>query len=131
MNSMDTLVRVNSDLNKERYVSDIGPDDWTPIIPGQGGDCDSYATAKAQKLFDLGWPVLSMRLATCWIDPSEGGGYHCVLLIDLDGETYVLDNRYPLPQEYQMLYYKWHKFQVAGTESWEYAPGFFPKESAK
>ena len=123
MNAHDDLTQVNVDINREEYKSEVGEDDWTPIIPGEGGDCDSYATAKFQALMNKGWPLLSLRLATCWV---ETGGYHCVLLVDLDldGQTWVMDNRQTFPTEYQMLEYKWHKLQIAGTEKWCYAITF-------
>ena len=117
MNAHDTLTQVNSDINRMPYVAEMGDDDWTPIVPS-GGDCDSYATAKFQALADLGWPIEELRLATCWV---ETGGYHAVLLVDLSGQTWVLDNRYPLPMEFNLLNYKWHKLQIAGTEEWELA----------
>ena len=130
MNAHDTLTQVNVDLNREQYIEDIGPDDWTPIVPGQGGDCDSYATAKMQRLFDKGWPIDQLRLATCWVEPSAGGGYHCVLLVDMDDkQTWVLDNRYPLPMEYQLLDYNWHKVQVPGTQRWQFAASYDPKRN--
>lgn len=124
MNAHDVLTQVNSDINHGGSYETEVVDDWTPAVPGQGRDCDSYATAKAQALFDKGWPVSMMRLATCW---EELGGYHCVLLVDMgDGQTWVLDNRQPLPIEFQLLNYRWHKIQIAGTEFWEYAASYIP-----
>ena len=125
MNAHDVLTQVNIDANKESYKLDIGPDDWTPFVPGQGSDCDSYATKKMQMLFDLGWPVAMMRLATCWDELDE---YHCVLLVDFkdEDETYVLDNRQTFPTEYPLLDYKWHKLQVPGTQEWVYAESYKP-----
>lgn len=124
MNAHDTLTQVNSDVNHGSPYQTEVEDDWMPAVPGTGADCDSYATAKAQALFDKGWSVLDMRLATCWVEPAAGSGYHCVLLVELVGQTWVLDNRQPLPTEYQLLGYAWHKMQVAGTEKWVYAQQF-------
>ena len=126
MNAHDTLTQVNSDINTgSQYETEIGEDAWAPAVPGQGADCDSYATAKAQKLFELGWSVEWMRLATCWVEVEDGGGYHCVLLIDMgDGQTWVLDNRKPLPTQYQLLNYTWHKIQIPGTNRWVYSQQF-------
>lgn len=109
------LVRVNAEVNAETYVSERS-DDWTPIVPHQGGDCDSYATAKFQKLVELGWSVMDLRLATCW---DETGAYHAVLLVDFDGETVVLDNRQPYPTPFNLLPYSWYLVQVAGTQDWQ------------
>lgn len=118
MNSHDILTQVNVDVNQEKYITEIGLDDWTPIVPGQGGDCDSYATAKAQKLFDLGWSLEQLRLARCQV---EDGSWHAVLMVDLEGQTWVLDNRHIFPIEKQRLPYKWDSYQIAGTEEWEEA----------
>ena len=112
------LVDVNAQFNACVYAPEVG-DDWTPAVIGGGADCDSYATAKFQALVDRGWPVSALRLATCWVE--DNGGYHCVLLANLDGTTHVLDNRFPYPMHYDMLPYKWHKLQIAGTQKWELA----------
>ena len=112
---------VHFEANKEAYVTEIGPDKWTPFLPGCGSDCDSYATYKMQKLFDLGWQLLDMRLATCW---TETGEYHCVLLVELNGQSWVLDNRQTYPTRSQDLDYEWHKIQVPGTQDWVYAQAF-------
>ena len=124
MNAHDVLTQVNSDINHGSPYETEVVDDWTPAVPGQGSDCDSYATAKAQALFDRGWSVLDMRLATCWVIPGDTTSYHCVLLVDMGGQTWVLDNRQPLPIEFQLLNYAWHRFQVAGTQKWVYAQQF-------
>jgi len=122
MTSHDVLTQLNVDVNNgSPFATDIGEDDWTPAIPKCAADCDSFATAKFLKLTELGWPLSALRLATCW---TETDVYHCVLLVDMDGQTYVMDNRYPLPMEYQLLRYVWHKFQVPGTQRWEYAQEF-------
>ncbi len=119
MNSHDDLTQVNITINKRPYKAEAD-DDWTPIVPA-GGDCDSYATAKYVALVLGGWPNDLLRLATCWV---EDGSYHCVLLVDFDKKTWVLDNRQTFPTEYKLLNYEWHKVQVAGTQRWEYAQEF-------
>lgn len=120
--SLNDLKIVNTKVNLLPYKSEV-EEDWTPAV--DGGDCDSYATAKMQRLVQCGWPVASMRLATCFVEPSAAAEkrdrYHCVLLVDFDGQTYVLDNRHPHPMEYDLLPYDWHKFQVPGTQEWEWA----------
>ncbi len=100
----------------ERYNQ---PELWKEIDE-EGGDCEDFAIAKMQKLKAMGLPISQMRLATCYCFPNKGG-YHAVLLVDLAGQTYVLDNRYPLPMEYDMIPYEWDKFQIAGTLNWEKA----------
>jgi predicted transglutaminase-like cysteine proteinase len=41
--------------------------------------------------------------------------------VGMNSQTYVLDNRHPLPMEYDLLPYEWHKLQIAGTQTWEWA----------
>lgn len=113
------LVAVNSEFNLLPYKAEIA-DDWTPITTE--GDCDSYATAKFARLVSMGWPLSALRLATCYVlDVPPPDNYHAVLLADLDGQTWVLDNRYPLPMPFDMLPYKFDTLQVAGTQFWEKA----------
>lgn len=114
MNYSDLRI-VNAKVNALPYKAEIG-DDWTPIT--DAGDCDSYATEKYRRMVLAGWPKSALRLATCYV---ESGEHHAVLLADLDGQTWVLDNRYPHPMEYDLLPYRWGKLQIAGTQQWEKA----------
>lgn len=119
--TLDQLKLVNAKVNLLPYKSDAdryGQPEWWDEINGSGGDCEDFAIAKMRRLLADGWPISSLRLATCYVETGE---YHAVLLADLDGQTYVLDNRYPHPMEHDMLPYEWHKLQVAGTQTWEWA----------
>lgn len=107
---------VNTAVNALPYLKEL-QDDWRPIDQW-GGDCDSYASRKALDLFNLGMPVTDMRFATC---KDEKGGDHCVLLVEHDGATLVLDNRYPLPMAHDLVPYTWVKLQIAGTNQFEWA----------
>lgn len=123
MISVAELKLINAKINMCPYKSDperYGVPEFWNEIDGDGGDCDDYAVAKMQELKRRGVPISALRLATCWVDHGKTM-YHCVLLVDLNGQTWVLDNRYPLPMEYQMLPYTWDKFQIAGTQRWEQA----------
>jgi len=108
------LQLVNAKVNLLPYVAEVG-DDWTPITEA-GGDCDSYATAKFERLVLMGWPVSALRFAYCTVETGEA---HLVLLADLDGQTWCLDNRHPHPVEFQLLPYRWIRLQIAGTQRWE------------
>ena len=122
--SLNDLKIVNTKVNLLPYVSEVG-DDWSPITES-GGDCDSFATAKMQRLIQYGWPEKSMRLATCFVEPQAGtkpNRYHCVLLVDFNDTTYVLDNRYPYPMEYDLVPYEWHKIWSYDLNAWEWAQG--------
>lgn len=114
--NFEDIERINSEINKLPYLSEL-TDDWRPIDIF-GGDCDSYATRKYLELHKAGLPLADMRLATC---KTEKNSDHCVLLVDYDGDTYVLDNRIPQPTIYLKVPYKWVKLQIAGTKDWELA----------
>jgi predicted transglutaminase-like cysteine proteinase len=125
--SLYDLKIVNTKINLLPYESEVG-DDWTPAVTS--GDCDSYATAKMQRLVQYGWPERSLRLACCFVEPSAGekrNRYHLVLLADFDGATYVLDNRYPLPMEHDLVFhpsgYELHKLWSHDLNAWEWAVG--------
>ncbi len=116
--SYDVLATVNRRINAFPYRADPEAfDDWSPINE-TGGDCDSYAVAKYRSLIAEGWNAGPLRLATCRVETGE---YHAVLLADVDGETWVLDNRYPYPMRYADLPYEWDRLQIAGTPKWEAA----------
>lgn len=119
MSTLLLLEDVNKRINALPFKNEVG-DDWTPIVP-DGGDCDSYATAKYEALVKAGIDIKLLRLATCWVETEE---YHAVLLVDVEGQTWVLDNRYMHLMEYQLLPYKWHKLQIAGTNKFEFAASF-------
>lgn len=110
---------VNSKVNLFQYKTDAdkyGKADFWEEITSSGGDCEDAAIAKLHRLLALGWPINSMRLACCY---CENGEYHAVLLVNFDGQTWVLDNRHPYPMEFQMLPYMWDRIQIAGTREWE------------
>jgi predicted transglutaminase-like cysteine proteinase len=124
MHSLNDLRVVNTKVNLLPYKSEVG-DDWTPITEA-GDDCDSYAMAKLQRLVQYGWPEKALRLACCFVEPSAGvkrDRYHAVLLADFEGQTYVLDNRYPYPMEYDTVPYEWHKLWSYDLNAWEWAQG--------
>ena len=120
---------VNTKVNMLPYTSDADkygtPEFWEAAETD--GDCEDYALAKLQRLKHMGMPIQQMRLATCFVEPRVAAEKkdrgHGVLLVDLDGKTMVLDNRYPLPMEHYLLPYEWHKIQIAGTQDWEWAEG--------
>lgn len=126
-----TLKNCNVEFNAYTYATEL-TDDWTPINITKEDDCDSYATAKQWRLVKRdGLPESATRLACAFVEPfrkadgnwaTKGERYHLVLLVDLDGTTtYVLDNRHPLPMEYDMLPYEWHKMWSHEMNTWEYA----------
>ncbi len=133
--TLTDLKIVNSKVNMLPYKSDaerFGMPEWWSDICDDGGDCEDYSIAKYHRLRAMGMPALQMRFATCFVERSAAAEkrdrYHCVLLVDMDtvgmnSQTYVLDNRHPLPMEWDLLPYEWHKLQIAGTQTWEWAQG--------
>ena len=119
--TFDELENVNREFNAREYKADPeNHDDWTPIdlSPDGTGDCDSYATAKAERLIKMGWAKSALRVAFCYTETGEG---HLVLLCDLAGQTWVLDNRYPYPMKHSDLRYTWKEFGHIATGKWEMA----------
>jgi predicted transglutaminase-like cysteine proteinase len=83
-------------------------------VAGTVGDCEDYCLLKIHRLLAAGLPISAMSLVVC---AYEGEG-HCVLFVELDGETYVLDNNSD-----QLLFpedtpYEWIKVQTPGTPEW-------------
>ena len=120
MTGYDILAAVNRRINALPYVSDAEkygqPEFWASIT--DAGDCEDFAIAKYRALIEGGMPATALRLATCYVETGE---YHAVLLADVAGETWVLDNRHPHPMRYADLPYKWDRLQIAGTGKWEAA----------
>lgn len=130
MNLTATDLRiVNAKVNLLPYKADAEtfgtPEFWERVCDAEAGDCEDYALEKYHRLLLIGAKPEQMRFATCFVEPAAAAEkkdrYHCVLLFDLDGTTYVLDNRYPHPMEHNFLPYEWHKLQIAGTQQWEWA----------
>lgn len=119
---MSDIARINAEVNTVPYMRELS-EDWRPtsisaLDKMNGADCDSYATGKLVELHKAGMPLSDLRLMEC---NDEKGGLHCVLLVDFDDETYVLDNRYSEPKLMEQVPYKWIRVQVGGTEQWELA----------
>lgn len=85
---------VNQLWNKKRYVSDSlnfkEKDYWqTPYqFSRLGGDCEDYAIAKMLTLKELGIKN-EMRLL---LVKKENNKDHCVLALDEDDKTWIMDN---------------------------------------
>ena len=86
----------NNDLHPYRFDQDNwGRPDYyaTPYeFLKKSGDCEDYAIAKYMALRALGVPVEDMRLLGVSIK-SQRNIAHAILLVALNGETVVLDNR--------------------------------------
>ena len=123
MPTFDEIKRINAEVNKIPYMREFH-DDWRPAATDfigalDGADCDSYATLKMLELVKAEQPLDTLRLAVC---KTETGEDHCVLLVDFDGETWVLDNRRPEPVLMERAGYQWIEVQSASSPTgWEFA----------
>lgn len=108
------LEAVNLLANRVSYVEDqvnYGVEDYwaTPDeFFARGGDCEDYVIAKYAALRLLGWPAERLRMAV--VHDSSRDIMHAVLIVQLNGETYMLDNRHarPMPTaamaHYRLIY---------------------------
>lgn len=110
-NSYSLAERINSDVNASvKYKTDLGqygkPEHW--CLPSDFGDCEDYALLKRKLLLEQGWPNNKLGLCVCYTPDGQG---HCVLWIDTDKGSYILDNCYDWPVKPSQLPYKWDKIQ--------------------
>ena len=120
--SFNEICDVNEEINRLPYTSTVDPL-WEPIDDdSDGGTCSNYAVAKLRRLVALGFPIETLRLATCWVDPRKNPltDYHAVLWIDFEGGTYELSNGLPV-RPATMSNFIYDKIQIAGTDKWELA----------
>ncbi|HPF78064.1 MAG TPA: transglutaminase-like cysteine peptidase [Alphaproteobacteria bacterium] len=91
------LLKVNLWFNGFPYKQDnwiYGEEDhWaTPSeFLENGGDCEDYVIIKYLTLRRLGFPAKDMKIAMVY--DVFSGTDHALLVVDLDGENYILDNR--------------------------------------
>lgn len=96
---LDQLRAVHNFINQRPWVDDrsnYGINDYwaSPLeFLSRGGDCEDFAFAKYVSLRRLGHPVELMRLLV--LNDLNAGQPHAVLLVELDGEVWVLDNLAP------------------------------------
>lgn len=94
---LDKIVGVNNFINRFRYVNDSDnykkSDYWaTPIeFISKGGDCEDFAIAKYASLKALGFLPSQMRITI--VQDTIKQIPHAVLVIYLEGKTFVLDNQ--------------------------------------
>lgn len=97
----EAVVAVQARVNKLPYVSDLAnwgmADRWeTPAeMFARGGDCEDYALTKYFALRDLGFSERAMRIAIVW--DNDDREQHAVLFVEVDGQNWVLDNKFAVP----------------------------------
>ena len=122
LKSYSIAERINSDVNaRVMYKSDLEqfdtPEFW--VKAGQYGDCEDYALAKREALLQAGWPKDKLGLCVCYTQLGEG---HCVLWVDTDKGSFILDNNYAFPVKPSELPYKWESMLCDGV--WQQLHGF-------
>ena len=94
---------VNDWANNYPYINDIdlwGKSDYWEIpreFINRSGDCEDYAIVKYYTLKSLGWPERSLRLSI--VQDTVRDVAHAVLLVELNGKNYILDNLSSSPVE--------------------------------
>ncbi len=131
------LYKVNGEINDFPYKTDTqrwGTDEFWDFIDAYGGDCFGenekfwvvangattlMAITKMWRLVKLGWPREDLRLATCWAVPGDDTSYHCVLTVETNTGTLVLDNMTNSIRQWNLTGYQWHKRERPGQRQWE------------
>lgn len=114
------LESVNQMINEAIWPSQAkagsGFDDQWMLFPATG-NCNDYVVSKRHELMARGWPSSSLLLAEVALNTGE---HHLVLVVNVGGSTYVLDN---LKSEVVPLTssvgYRWIRIQSPQTpEMW-------------
>lgn len=113
-NSYKLAERINSDVNaRVTYKTDLAqygtPEHW--CLPYKFGDCEDYALLKRKLLLEQGWPSDKLGLCVCYMPTGDG---HCVLWVDTDKGSFILDNNYNWPVNPVDLPYKWESMLCNG-----------------
>lgn len=97
LDPLASLQAVNDHMNRARYVVDAinwGVKDYW-AAPGQFfdkfGDCEDYAIAKYMSLRALGFDSAQMRIVV--LQDLNLKVAHAVLAVEIDGQTWILDNQ--------------------------------------
>ena len=113
MNRYETAARINREVNESvSYQTDAAqygrPEHWEPA--GRLGDCEDYALLKRARLLEAGWDAGRLGLVTC----RAGGVGHCVLWVDTNDGSFILDNIHHEPRTPSLLDYEWEAMLCNG-----------------
>lgn len=114
INSYGVAERINRDVNASiTYKTDLEqygtPEYW--CLPTPFGDCEDYALLKHKLLLEHGWPSDKLGLCICYMPDGQG---HCVLWVDTDKGSFILDNCYDCPISPVDLPYTWESMLCNG-----------------
>jgi len=120
------LKAVNKYMNRAKYILDITnwgvKDYWAS--PGEFfarfGDCEDYAIAKYMSLKRLGFKLNQLRVVALRDLNLKIG--HAVLVVFLDGKTYVLDNQIKRVVEAKTIRHYQPVFSINDKNWWRHRP---------
>lgn len=100
---------------------------------GAEGDCEDYAIRKLRTLLLAGWDIKKLRLCFCWVNYKAPLNGHAVLIAELDGKLYALDNAYDYVYTIaERKNYIWGSCQEeGGSRKWVNCSDLFPKFELK
>ena len=87
------------DLDDAQFTLDKYPYEntplWDDIRIAKCGNCKNYVVGKLHYLLDVGWPIETLRIGICDVEPEnrKADVNHAVLVTVLDGKEHVLDQR--------------------------------------
>jgi len=93
----ERVMAANTELNGVRYVAattnwgDLGYWETPYEFLARGGQCQDYAIAKYLALAESGLPLAELRFVV--VRDKQKALDHAVTIVDLDGESLVLDNQ--------------------------------------
>lgn len=116
--TLKDLEDVNRYVNQSiTYSADKNTDKWEISSNGLG-DCEDYVLAKMDRLISLGWNSKDLRIGIL----KTKDGYHTVLVANLNGVLYTLDNGNRDIKKTTHLHdenMKWDRIQIPGTTRFE------------
>jgi len=114
VNSYSIAERINSQVNASvQYKTDLEqydkPEFW--VEANTLGDCEDYALLKRKLLLEQGWPQEKLGLCICYMPNGQG---HCVLWVETDKGSFILDNNYNWPVSPLDTNYTWESMLCNG-----------------
>lgn len=122
----EQIVAVNAQLNKAKYITDDvnwGEKDYwaTPAeFMTKFGDCEDYAIAKYVTLRMLGFDENILRVVA--VNDLNLKIGHAILIVFLDGKSYVLDNQIPQVVEAERIRHYQPVFSINRNFWWRHRP---------
>ncbi|SDG40924.1 transglutaminase-like cysteine peptidase [Roseospirillum parvum] len=120
------LKEVNKFMNRSRYIVDPVnwgvKDYWATVgqFLDKYGDCEDYAIAKYVSLRELGWSPDDMRIVI--VQDMNLRVAHAILAVNLDGESYILDNQIGMLVKHSRIRHYRPIYSVSEKAWWRHLP---------